>query len=309
MSTIVQSALTVPPKAGPSFKADLLYGATKTRKTSNIGIAALYCWEKYGLRTRLATADTGGFEPIQSLVDEGIIEQPLVLVGRQFPIETVDMLCQGYWPAEVNDPKSPMVAVKDWSGVGLVAIEGLTSIGSMIMRHWQSTRQRLSQDPNYVYTDGAHSYSGSNQSYYGEVQTRIYDFVVKSSTLPVRKVIWTALEARGEDRDKTPVYGPAIEGKKSIGKAGQWFGNMLHFEMIQREVAKDAQGQIKLTSDVVMYLKPHADPISKIPFHAGTRAPFQLASELPDYMDADIGKLYAVLETLKERARAGLRKA
>lgn len=304
MSTV---SVAVPAKrlAGPSFKTDLLYGGTKCRKTSNIGHAALYVWRKYGQRTRLLTADTGGYEPIESLVEEGIVE-PLLLIPREFPIETVDRVCQGWWPKDPTDPKSELILTppEEQAKIGIVAIEGLTSIGDLILRHWSSKGQKLSQDPNFTYVDGKTSYSGTNMSYYGEVQNRLYDFVVKSAMLPVRRAIWTALEARGEDTDKTPVYGPAIAGKKSIGKAGGWFGNMLHFEMIQTEGAKDAKGQISLKSDVVMYLRPHADPVSKIPFHAGTRAPFQFAHELPEYMEADVSKLYEKLEELKAKAKA-----
>jgi hypothetical protein len=138
------------------------------------------------------------------------------------------------------------------------------------------------------------------------VQNRLYDFVVKSSTLPVERVIWTALEGRGEEEGtKAPTFGPSIVGKKSTGKAGQWFGNMVHLEMLVTEKADAATKQVHLDQRRVMYLQPHADPLTKIPFPAKVRAPFNRATEVPFYLDPpDIAKLYDMLELFKQPKEA-----
>ena len=49
----------------------VLYGPTGTRKTVSIGDFAKYIYEKTGKKTRLLTADGGGWGPIQDVVKCG----------------------------------------------------------------------------------------------------------------------------------------------------------------------------------------------------------------------------------------------
>src|ERR1022692_3004837 len=134
-------------------KADLIYGASGTRKTSNIGLIALYVWNKYHKKTRMITLDGGGFDPLLSLVEEGII-QPWVLIGRKkLTTNVVDLAMQGYWPKDVDDPVSPLVSptAATWEEIGFYAIEGLTSMGDSFIRILKRDKASLSQDPSYTY--------------------------------------------------------------------------------------------------------------------------------------------------------------
>jgi hypothetical protein len=295
------------------FKADLIYGSSGTRKTTQVGLLALYIHEHLGLKTRLVSADPGGWEPIQSLVDAGLVEAWNVRL-RPHLIESIDYACQGYWPLNVDDPLSPLqppvinAEKKQHNGLrdcGAICFEGLTSFGSGVMQKLKVPGVQLSQDPSYVLTDGATKYAGGSMAAFGFVQDRIYDYVVKSHMIPwVTKVLWTALEAKGEEEGtKIPIFGPAIEGKKATGKAGQWFGNMLHMEAAVIEAATDQESkQLRLTTPVFMYLQSHADPNSRIVFPAKVRAPFQFATEVPERMETDVKQLYEYLDKLKERA-------
>lgn len=292
---------TVTPQQRPPqrarFVADLVYSATGGGKTHQVALAAQRAWKRLGKRTRLVAGDTGGFETIGDLIDNGTV-LPYIVANLKFPIEAIDKLCQGYWPDPY--PDGPLVLKPGGMGdIGLYAYEGLTSFGDIMMRHLSANKTRLSQDPAYSYMDGKTEFSGTNMSYFGEVQNRIYDCVVKSSVLSVDKVIWTALEGRGEDADKTPIYGPSIVGKKSTGKAGQWFGNMLHIELLVESVLNPSTKQLELKQRRVMYTQPHADPISKIPFPAKVRAPFNRKEDIPFFVEPDIAALYDKLESLK----------
>ena len=350
-----------------SFKSDLYYGASGCRKTTNLGIAALWYYKRTGKPSRLISADGGGWEPCEPLVKAGILV-PWAIRLRDHKIETIDKACQGYWPEDPSNPRSPLqppsiinysaicyrcrgvdaakallygpsaVAPKalicphckavvgprdidihviaqhdynpknDMRSIATIGIEGLTSLGDTMMEFLQQEKASLSQDPSYTYVDGDSTYSGGNMSYYGFVQNRLYEFVHKSHMIPfVEKVNWTALEGRGEEEaTKIPIFGPAIVGKKATGKASQWFGNTLHFESIEEIGAVDANKQAKITNKVVMYIRNHADPLTKVPFQAKVRAPFQYAHELPDFMDADVGKLYDRLEELRAKADGDL---
>lgn len=289
--------MTLQPRA--RFVADCVFGSTGTGKTHFVAEAAKRVWDKYGKRTRYVGGDTGGFDTLGDLVEDGIVI-PFVVANDPHPIETLDKVAQGWWP----DANGVLVRA-EIGDVGLYAFEGLTSFGDIMMRHLSRTKTRLSQDPAYTYLDGKTEFSGTNMSYYGEIQNRIYDLVVKSSVLPVERVIWTALEGRGEEEGtKAPTYGPSIVGKKSTGKAGQWFGNMVHLEMLVSEVVDPSTKQVHLNQRRVMYLQPHADPLTKIPFPAKVRAPFDRAKEVPFYLDPpSSAKLYDLLDSFKKSSQ------
>jgi hypothetical protein len=142
---------------------------------------------------------------------------------------------------------------------------------------WQCTTPRC--------TLKVSDYAGGSIAAFGFVQDRIYDFVMKSHMIPlVEKVLWTALEAKGEEAGmRLPVFGPDIEGKKATAKAGQWFGNMFHVEAGVQQVGVDEASQsIKLVTQVYLYMKPHADKHTGIVYPAKVRAPFQLADKVPE---------------------------
>jgi hypothetical protein len=273
---------------------------------------AQWFWEKHGLKTRLISADGGGWDPLQALIDQGIIEAwPITLWPHR--IEAIDLACQGYWPVDLHDPSKgyhkPVEISVD--KIGLVAIEGLTSIGSHIMSALKTPNVTLSQDPSYVLTDGSTKYAGGSMAAYGFVQDRAYDFVMKSHMIPyVKKVLWTALEGRGEEEGtRIPVFGPNIEGKKAIGKAGQWFGNMIHMEAVGTTTQDEKTKQLEVSTDVWMYLRPHADPNSKIVFPAKIRVPFQMVADIPDRVclpfrktTPNLATVYQAIEELQKRA-------
>jgi hypothetical protein len=298
MSTVspVVVAQQSPPQRA-RFKADCVYGATGTGKTHQVALMAKRVWDKWKLRTRLVAGDSGGFDTLGDLVDDGIV-LPVVVTNAKFPIEALAKISQGFWPDPYPDGELKLVAPKE--EIGAYAFEGLTSYGDIILRHLSAHKTRLSQDPSYSYMDGKTEFSGTNQSYYGEVQNRLYEYVTNSSLLPVKdKVLWTALEGRGEDQEKNPTYGPSIAGKKAVGKAGQWFGNMLHLEMLVENVVDPTTKQIHVKQRRVMYTQPHADPVSKIPFPAKVRAPFNRKGDIEFFVEPDIAKLYDQLEALK----------
>lgn len=301
-------------------KADLLYGAGKTTKTSNIGKMARYVFEKYGKLTRLLTVDGGGYDTCMAEVEAGLIIPWCPLARPRFTISTLDLACQGYWPKDAQDPLSPLQppGPGTWEMIGAYGVEGLTSIGDGIIRQLKKDKAHLSQDPSYTYSEQAVeveingivkplsiSYSGGNMSYYGAAQDQIYDMILKTHLLPVEKVLWTALEGKGEEEGtRAPIYGPAIVGKKSTGKAPQWFGNCLHIEQLVEQVADEKTKQMRVIERPVMYIRTHADPLSRVPFPAGTRIPHQFAKDIPDFMEPDIAAFYRMVDEVNEKALA-----
>ena len=104
-------------------KADCVYGRSGSTKTTQVGHMAEYVWEKYGKRTRLVSADPGGWQSIDHLIEAGIIEPPFTLnLGTSYPLETLMRLAQGWWP-DANGKLAPSNLDK----VGAYAFEGMST--------------------------------------------------------------------------------------------------------------------------------------------------------------------------------------
>lgn len=225
---------------------------------------------------------------------------------QQFPCPK----CKTITNATMSRAANP---ANDLSTIALICFEGLTSFGDAILSRLLESKASLSQDPSYVWKEGETDYAGGNMTYFGFLQQRLPEFVSKTNSLPVEKVIWTALEGRGIDEaSKAPMFGPLFTGgtgaQKLTGKAGAWFGNMLHFEAVETQKAAD-KGTVDIEIEHRMYLRPHAEPTSKAMFHCKTRAPFQFAKELPNFMTPDVGELYDKIDEMQQRAVASLQQS
>src|SRR6516225_7344705 len=91
-------------------KADCLYGKSGSTKTSNVGHLAEYIWEKYHQKTRLVSADPGGWEAIEHLTHAGIIEPVHLNLSTPFPLEAITRYAQGWWPVNGKLTKVPVPA-------------------------------------------------------------------------------------------------------------------------------------------------------------------------------------------------------
>lgn len=305
----VKEGPTPPPSATdtPYFiepKADLIVGATGSGKTINIGRVADYVLLKYGKLTRMCSTDPSGAGPLVGKVKAGRIEFWAVHAWPK-KIEAMYKSTKGYWPLRADDPESPLVPpdAGTWEVYGFGAFEGLTSYGDTILDDLRANKASLSQDPSYSWRQGDFETSGANQSYFGMMQDTLKLWVVNTHLLGYEKVDWTALESRGKDRDGNVVYGPLIGGKQAIGKAGQWFVNFVHMDIIPGLQTVDATTkQTIIQNQHVLFLKTHIDPLTLIPFPAKVRAPIEYVKEVPDYIpDGNMAKMYELLDGMYER--------
>src|SRR6266851_4108904 len=117
-------------------KSDLVFGRTGSTKTSQVGHLAEYIEEKYGQKTRLLSADPGGWMPINHLVDAGVVEPFHLTLMNKYPLETITRIAQGYWPENPADPNSKLLKPaeqKNVADIGAVAFEGMSSFSILIM--------------------------------------------------------------------------------------------------------------------------------------------------------------------------------
>jgi hypothetical protein len=269
--------------------SSISYGSSGTGKTTEIGRLARYVHRTTGKKTRLISADGGGWDTIQDVIDEGLIEAYQV-GSLTSPVETMRKFSRGDWPTASGSGTAVMKPT-DWSkeNIGAYAIEGLTSVGDAVMKALRLKGAKIGESPNYAFTEGSETFYGSNMSYYGFIQDVLYEFVNNFGQLPVQYVMWTALESKGEDDQRVATYGPSIAGKKAIAKCIAWFGDCLHHDSVTVE-KKDAKGNVEKDSEtgakilvdkIRVYFTRHPDPQTGIVYPAKVRVP---AAKLPELL-------------------------
>jgi hypothetical protein len=121
------------------------------------------------------------------------------------------------------------------------------------------------------------------------VQNFLYGLVMNYTSLPVEYVLFTALESKTEDDDRSTIYGPAISGKKGTAQCGAWFGDLIHaqdYPIARKLMVPDPKDPSKkIEQDVVdltvrYHFKKHLDPSTGIPFPAKPRVTPEKIAEL-----------------------------
>jgi hypothetical protein len=305
--TQVQSEITF--DLSETNRCDLLYGPSGSGKTENIGLLALYVWEKYGKITRLASADGGGWKPLQPYIDLGIIK-PLSLNVNKTPMRIMMAVVKGFWVKEVNGQRTWVPLEKEdvegdekngIPGIGGMAFEGITSFGDAIFN--SLTRRQDIHIPgapkDSFVKEGDDYYGFAGPSNYGFVQNRVQEMVSLSNGLPFEKMVWTALEGTGVDSDtKEACYGPKAVGVALTSKIPAWFGDCIHLvPMHDGEVVDDGRKDLhKLVKGGVpvkkvrAYLSNHPHKTTGHMFAAKGRTSAWVGKELPLWFDVVINE-------------------
>jgi hypothetical protein len=300
-----------------------IYGPTGTWKTSQIKWFARRIAEVTGKATLLLSTDGGGWAPCDPEIIAGMIV-PWRLETANTPLSLLRKVSKGFWPKNVDqineaiakafqgsqDFDSASMVPIDWSLYGAIAVEGLTSIGSVVMRYLPDNNiavggeNRQGKDGNMqfkqgVYVDQGNGPQGQFETFgsntrgdYGFAQNTLYGLVNDFSSLPCHSVLFTALEAKTtEDGEKmgAPTYGPAMPGKIATAQCGPWFGDLLHGQdyMVPRttEVPDPADPKKTIQQTVLdvrvrYFYKKHPDPQTGILFPAKPRCAPERITEL-----------------------------
>lgn len=281
-------------------RSGCLYGNSGNRKTSQVKGLAHYIAKKIGKATFLVSADGGGWSPCQPEIDAGMII-PYRIDTATFPMPLMAALSKGYWPKDLQETqpaKINMVPV-DWERIGAVAVEGWTSISSVVMRYLPDAgisvggedRNKLGGFTQPIIVNGQPQqmhFRSNTRGDFGFVQNQLYGLVMNWNSLPCDYVLYTALESKTEDDDRSTTYGPAIAGKKATNLSASWVGDLIHAHdyNIERPIqGKDpktgeARTEILLEAEVRFYFKKHPDPATGIPFPAKPRVTPEKIGEL-----------------------------
>lgn len=272
-----------------------IYGPTGGFKTSQIKWLSHYIYEVTGKSTLLLSCDGGGWKACEDEVREKLIF-PYRVESATLPLPILRKISQGYWPEdpEETEPEKINLVPVDWTKMGGIGVEGWSSISQMLMRYLPDKginvggENRFKPDANMAFNVPIHvmgnvvteTFGSNTRGDYGFVQNHLYGLVMNFNSLPVHYVLYTALESKTEDDDRSTVYGPAIAGKKATSQCGAWVGDLIHAQdylVPKTSMVPDPTNPEKTveqqTFDVAvrMYYKRHLDPITMIPYPAKPR--------------------------------------
>jgi len=291
-----------------------LYGPTGSFKSTQVKWFARYIAEKTGKCTLLLSLDGGGWEPCQPEIIAGMIK-PWRCETANTPLSLMRKVSQGYWPMDTEaineaiagmfstgqiDPNASMIPI-NWDEVGGIAVEGWTSISQVIMRFLPdkgiSVGGENRNGNNMSFNQGVivagqpmqEVFGSSTRGDFGFTQNQLYSLVNNFNSLPCHAIMYTALESKTEDDDRTTIYGPAISGKKATAQCGAWVGDLIHAQdyavprVIQVADPADPSKQVPQTVidvQVRMFYRKHPDPATGIMFPAKPRCAPEKIAEL-----------------------------
>lgn len=311
----------------------LLYGGSGNRKTSQIGNFAKYIYEKTGKKTRLITADTGGYEPIQDFIQAGLIEV-FDLTKTRNPMPALKRIYAGHWAdhnviAEFGMAHSAAqlttAELKElnalWgkpsvSDVGGYAIEGITSISELAMRNMVLKGLVINgEGVNGVLEEGF-NLGAAPRTFYNVVHQYIVELFTNFPQLPVHRILYTAHESKGKDSlTETVVFGPASVGKALTPVITKYVGDLLHAESVG--IARDPKKPKREAIEVRCYFQNHPDSEQpKLTWPAKARIqPAQIGALLERYPDGwfpltfaeGIEAYFHTLDELRDKAANNVR--
>ena len=222
-------------------KTILLYGRTRSGKSTLIGELAEAVYARMGKKTLLYTSDRGGFDPILPYIQLGIIE-------------TCEMASTDPWMFSRHSSSGDVKVDGKWakldlSKYGLVAFESMTSLADSLM---VNLAERSAAGESF---GGAANVSfkaeengevlkigGANMAHYNIVQSRVTADVWASQKLDVPYVLWTANVSKDEDAvGSTKVLGPEVVGKKLTSEVPRWFNLTFRLDCTPAAAGKPEQ--------------------------------------------------------------------
>lgn len=280
-------------------RSGVIYGPSGSWKTTAAKHFSHYIAEVTGKATYLLTLDGGGYSPCQPEVDAGMIEV-FRCDPNAVPYVFLRKVSQGYWPADPTDPYGPKGLTRmDFSRFGGLVFEGWTSASSVGMRYLPDTnknvggenRRLLGGFDNSITIDGQQvieSFLSSTRGDFGFVQNFMYGLVSNFNGLPLHYVMHTALEGRGEEDDRSPIYGPGMVGKKATPQSPSWVGDCIHAQDHSVKVTiktPDLKTGAMREEELIevrcrYYFVRHPDPVTGIPFPAKPRVTPEKVAEL-----------------------------
>lgn len=300
-----------------ALRIDCLWGQSGTGKSEGAAAVIEQIFKTDGLASRVILGDgSKATYKDRGLIDAGVVEV-LDFSIREWPFTTMARLCEGWWPADVDDPNSPLLAPKPdvLKKLGVFVVEGL-SVGAQYLMGdvrgglaEQSGRGiKIGQDSpvrsvdilydakgNAIAGSGPGTEFGGNPvAHYGFAQRRLLANIERTKVFP-NLVIWTAHERSTQDKiSGEKLVGPEAAGEAMTANLPRHFNNTLHFVSASRKKAKlkDEHTEAMVTDldvEYRIYTRDHFHPDGNtfVKYKAVTRGASE-ADGMPLYFTSDI---------------------
>lgn len=233
----------------------LLYGGTGSGKTTQLGVLAERVWKESKRRTRVYTADLGGYRTLEPYVKLGLMEVFTPPPGMTW--QWIRYTTQGYVPDEAGQKWVAPAQQPDFGKIGAWCFEGFTSYCDLMMTD-MAVRAEKGQNVGgaapVMVEEGTVKVGGNNQAHYGMAQGAVMRGYQASTRLPGRYLVWTALSKRASDEESaTPLLGPQLAGKALTDNAPAWFTYTFHLVRLPGDPVTKREDEHRL------YLKAHKD--------------------------------------------------
>jgi hypothetical protein len=174
--------------------------------------------------------------------------------------------------------------------IGCVIFEGMTSFGDYAMRRLKTANPEGGRSIEDKGADGSvFRIAAPGMQHYGDAQSYLAQYIGNSKGIPVPLVLWTALEARGDDETQGKnLFGPKGPGKQLTGACIPWFTDVLHLDGVPLlkggRVEKDAEGMEVMSRK--LFTQSHFPLDTQLyKFAAKTSAPLASKDMVPKVLD------------------------
>lgn len=291
-------------------RSGCIYGSTGTYKTTAIAHFARYIADTTHKATLLLSADGGGWTPCDEEISVGMIRPYFVDISHDRFLPSLVVIGRGYWPKnpDEGDPGRVNFVPVDWNEIGAIAIEGFTSIGTGLLLHCSQKALKTGEDATSKFgrtitVEGQEvtvGFAGNSKAHYQFVHNQLQGFTKAVTSLPVRYTLFTGIDKKAEDEDRTTIGGVSTPGKAITNLIPTWVGDFIHAQdySVPRKVkvpppgmtAAQCKPEQLVETDVYekvcrYYFKDHPDPVTGILYKAKPRithgAVAALAREFP----------------------------
>lgn len=186
-----------------------LYGDSGAGKTTLGGEYAKHKFKTEKLRTYLHSADLGGADSIQPLINLDVVR--LAAIG---PSDDPFV-----W---INDAVSRPRQDEE----GCRIFDSGTSMGEALLQAVRKSDWKVGTQATQKFKVAAGlNVEANNQAHYGIVQSFLLEMMWKSTWIANEgvDVIWTFAVERGENEESVPIVGPKVAGKALTAAMPKWF--------------------------------------------------------------------------------------
>lgn len=231
----------------------LIYGRTRSGKSTQIGALSEHVMKTTGKKTRLYTSDKGGYEPIIPYVKLGLID--VVEQAESDPWIFLNKAVRGF----VRNVEGKWI-LPDNSGVGMFVFESMTAFADALMTDLANKSAagiNIGGSGNVSFSVSGDGESlkvgGSNMAHYQIVQARITDEIWQSQRLDAPYICWSASVSKDEDTTASgKVLGPAVVGKALTHEVPRWFNLTFRIDCLPAQGGKPERHVLYLGNGVDM---------------------------------------------------------